>query len=166
MRTDVHSPNNIVPSNYVEIMHYQARGGMFAEGFGYDCESELVYDGNGVAIGKNAHTSNNCCVTRFMATHNVTLAECSPAHSNVGLRCGVCGASFRRGSLYRHEPSGEYIFLGHDCAAKYELQHDLTAFELREKREQKRVKTLKSRYTNAQKREAWLALTPGLAEAR
>jgi hypothetical protein len=35
--------------------------------------------------------------------------------------CSVCGAYFIHGEVWRHEATGEYITLGHTCAAKYEM---------------------------------------------
>lgn len=42
------------------------------------------------------------------------------ATGNTG-KCSVCGAHFVYGQVWRHEPSGELIHVGHDCADKYEL---------------------------------------------
>jgi hypothetical protein len=35
--------------------------------------------------------------------------------------CSICGAWFVHGECWRHEATGEYITIGHTCAAKYEM---------------------------------------------
>lgn len=36
-------------------------------------------------------------------------------------KCDVCGAVFKTGMVYRHEPSGDHIVVGHQCGAKIGL---------------------------------------------
>ena len=45
-------------------------------------------------------------------------------------KCSVCGANFNYGDLWKHELTGELITVGHDCADKYSLMADRSAFEL------------------------------------
>lgn len=52
--------------------------------------------------------------------------------SGIMLKCDVCGSRHKFGSLFRHEPSGQYVKMGHDCARKYRLAFDLAAGRLRE----------------------------------
>ena len=44
-------------------------------------------------------------------------------------KCGVCGARFRYGDLWTHTPTGDFIFLGHDCSAKYSLLANRPEFD-------------------------------------
>lgn len=45
------------------------------------------------------------------------------------LHCDVCGAHFIHGEAWEHAPTGEIVFLGHTCAAKYEMHASDPAFE-------------------------------------
>jgi hypothetical protein len=45
-------------------------------------------------------------------------------------KCSVCGAHFNYGDLWLHVGTDELITLGHDCADKYEMMADRSAYEL------------------------------------
>jgi len=46
--------------------------------------------------------------------------------SNATNNCSACGANFVHGEVWRHCDTGEYITLGHQCAAKFEMFADFT----------------------------------------
>lgn len=80
-------------------------------------------------------------------------------------KCSICGANFIYGDIWVHEPSGEHLHVGHDCADKYEMLADRSAFEL----EHGRLKAASAREAakahNREVRQAFLDAHPGLAEA-
>lgn len=36
-------------------------------------------------------------------------------------KCGVCGAGFAMGEIWRHKDTNDLVHIGHDCVAKYEM---------------------------------------------
>ena len=99
-RTDCHRPGAIVPRDYVCLLSYSLPGvdGGFADpGFAVKEARELWMPAGSLPRGE-----------RF---------------GSLG-KCGVCGAHFRHGDIYRHEPTGHLVTMGHDCAGKYELVAD------------------------------------------
>lgn len=43
-------------------------------------------------------------------------------------KCGVCGATFRYGDVWMHEPTGDLVHFGHTCTEKYSMLADDPAF--------------------------------------
>ena len=80
-------------------------------------------------------------------------------------KCSVCGAHFNYGDLWLHEPSGELITVGHDCADKYSLLADRSAFELEvgNAKAARAAELLKVK--KAEERAAFFAQHPGLESA-
>lgn len=92
MRTDIHRPGAIVPSNYSWIEVYDIGG------------SDPRYDPpHGIDRVRKIE------------------AETTAAKFGAIGRCGVCGAAFRYGALWLHQPTGELVHMGRECAAKYAL---------------------------------------------
>ena len=89
-------------------------------------------------------------------------------HPNWGYRlgkCSVCGANFNYGDVWLHEPTQELITIGHDCADKYELMADRSAFEL-EVGNFKAARAVEiAKAEKAEKRAAFMENYPGLEEA-
>jgi hypothetical protein len=137
-RTDPHRPGAIIPTDYVFVLWYAIA--MEVDGWpqpprNVDIVAAMLHD---PAI-KWAETGG--------------LGHCS-----------VCGAYYKYGEVWRHEPTGEHIHVGHDCADKYNMltsraeweswhkeQHDLRAAAI-----QKRARVTA--------RDAFFADRPGLAE--
>ncbi len=54
--------------------------------------------------------------------------ELANIHGNI-FQCDVCGAHYVHGDVWYHRPSGKYITIGHECAAKYQLVTDYSNYE-------------------------------------
>ena len=98
-RTDVHRLGAIVPTDYIPLISYSGGG---ADGEPPINLKEVRAFCEAIGWGREGHPSG-----KRMFGH-------------VG-KCGVCGAHYRHGDLYQHEPTGDLVHMGHDCAEKYEL---------------------------------------------
>ncbi len=84
-------------------------------------------------------------------------------HSNGS--CTICGTWFRHGALLRHDPTGEVIQIGHQCARSHALALNDTAW-LRSKKKKARLRMAElSKMRNAKKRAEILAQHAGLEDA-
>jgi len=102
IRTDPHRPGLFVPANYTLLVSYV---------FGHAFMPPINVDR----------------ARAFMAMHPLF------KHPTWGFslgKCSVCGAHFNYGDVWLHAPSGELVTVGHDCADKYDLMADRSAFEL------------------------------------
>ncbi len=43
--------------------------------------------------------------------------------------CGVCGAQFKYGAVFHHEPTQARVHMGHDCAGKYQMLANFAAWD-------------------------------------
>jgi hypothetical protein len=153
-RTDTHRAGAIIPAHYREVLHYELPGGDGMH-FAWDCERPTFEMGSGGGCKGHPHFGDACCVRRLQ-TSGVKFAE----HGAPG-KCTACGAAFRRGAVFVHD-NGEHIHLGHDCADKYEMLMDRSAFEVEMGRHQKARATQLVRQQNAEERAAFLDAHPGL----
>jgi len=79
--------------------------------------------------------------------------------------CSVCGAHYKYGDLWRHTGLNEYIHVGHDCADKYSMIADRSAFELEmDRRSEAKAAIILAKQTEEQK-QAFFSLHPGLEAA-
>jgi hypothetical protein len=101
-----------------------------------------------------------CCVIGLLHIARATFA----ATGGTG-KCSVCGASFIYGDVWVHEPSGEHIHVGHDCASKYSLMTDRSAWELANDRMRAAMALQIEKARKTKERAAFLAAHPGLEEA-
>jgi hypothetical protein len=134
-RTDPHRKGAIVPGNYEYVLSYWTGSSQDPDGYGLD---ELM------------HLQNS-------GAHFFSGPE------SVG-KCDACGARFGTGDVWHHIPTDEYIHLGHDCAAKYGLLVDRSAFELSLERHRAATAVVLQRKINDDKRKAFLEANPGLEE--
>lgn len=164
-RTDVHRPSAIIPANYEQWNDYSLAGSDGVPPMGVDCAMPFTtYDAQGRATGVVTPTcadSGRCCVR---STERHARAEGRAIYGQAG-RCGVCGAYFRHGSMFKHEPTGEIVHMGHDCAQKYGMMIDLSAFEIEQGRHERAHATAITRAANAAKRDAFCDAHPGLSAA-
>jgi hypothetical protein len=77
-------------------------------------------------------------------------------------KCDVCGAVYVHGDVWRHKPSGELIFIGHDCADKYELLTSRSEWELAMGRLRKAAAVECEKARRADARKAFYEAHPGL----
>lgn len=160
-RTDPHRPSALVPADYEQWVDYDCGGQWPQLPIGVDCTRPVpTYDeqgrSTGVYVGTHG-TADRCCVRR--AT-DVARTEGRAVFGNLGT-CGVCGAHFRYGTLFRHT-SGALVHMGHDCASKYEMMYDMSATELERGRLDRALATAVRRQQNENERTAFLAKHPGL----
>lgn len=137
-RADTHRPGAIIPAEYQFVLAYAGpttHMGLTIPSINVDKVVELRRSG-----------------AKFALTGST-------------FNCSVCGAAFKEGQIWRHEPSGEHIYVGHQCAVKYQLLADLSAFELEQGRVRDAAAREFQRKINAEQRAAFLAANPGLEAA-
>lgn len=80
--------------------------------------------------------------------------------------CSVCGAHFRSGEVWFHNPTSQYIFLGCDCAQKYDMIREYEpAWDAARAAHDRATAARRIAEQNREEREAFLNEHPGLAEA-
>ena len=135
-RTDSHRPSAIIPADYAYVLSYHL-----------------------------ATTCSGWPVPPFNIDAVVTLQSSSrfAATGSIG-QCSVCGARFVYGDVWRHD-SGEHIHIGWECAEKYQMLVDRSAFELEVDRRKAASGAACLRAHNAQIRLDFLSQYPGLDAA-
>lgn len=101
-RTDIHRPGAIQPDRYLYCFSYQLPG--------MDPLMDPPW---------NLDTLHTVLAT--------AQADGTAVFGGTG-KCGVCGASFRNGDLWKHVDSGDLVHLGHNCADKYGMLADRADF--------------------------------------
>lgn len=170
-RSDTHRPGAIVPAHYTHWLTYSLPtmdGGWPIPAIGVDCATPYAKRGDkGQALEMvypKCPDTGRCCVRSAERHVRATWIEgVDPVYGSTG-KCGVCGAHFVYGSMFRHDPTGELVHMGHDCAQKYEAMYDLSAWELENKRERKAAAKHIKRTMNDRERQAFLDLHPGLEQ--
>lgn len=137
-RTDIHRAGAIVPFDYSFVLFYQR---------------DVMEHGEPVP-------PINIDVVLDMQAKGIPFAK----HGGLG-RCTVCGARFKIGEVWKHEPTGVHIHIGTDCARKYEMLVDRTEFELQVERAREGARRSARTKANSAERAEFLAAHPGLAEA-
>lgn len=140
-RTDCHRPGLFIPGNYTYLLSY--------------------------VIGRPAWCPWMPRLELDRA-REIARPEVTFKHPTWGFqlgKCSVCGALFNYGDLWRHEPTGDIITMGHDCADKYAFMADRSAFllEVGRVKEARAVEIKKER--EAAKRAKFLAENEGLEAA-
>lgn len=136
-RTDIHRSGAIIPANYEYRLSYH-----------------LATMDNGWPIPP----FNIDLIIELQSSQKFA------AHGGLG-RCTVCGASYIYGDVWIHTPTQEHIHVGHECAAKYEMLADRSAFELEAGCRKAAAGRACERAAKAEERAAFLASHSGLAEA-
>jgi hypothetical protein len=136
-RTDIHRPGAIVPANYTYYTSYAL-----------------------------ATTVDSWPVPPWNVELVLNLQATRPFAKTGGLgKCSICGANFIYGDIWVHEPTGEHLHVGHDCAAKYEMLADRSQFELEHGRLKAATATQALKAHNAEIRKAFLDAHEGLEAA-
>lgn len=164
-RTDCHRPGAIVPADYRYVFSFAlstSSGGGFVRGYRVNCEVDLrrvSRTGEILADGTHLQADGGCCVAGLRA-HGAVFA----LHSSPG-RCTVCGARYIEGDVWLHVPTNQYICVGHDCADKYSLLADRSAFEMAQLRAKKEAQRQGAATRHEVQRTNFLAQHPGLEDA-
>jgi hypothetical protein len=110
MRTDVHAPKNFDPADYEWV--------------------GLFYQGGDIAMLLYSRSP-------WMQKIRETLRS-NPFHGNHYEKgtCDHCGAWFDYGEVYKHTPTGQYVCVGHICAAKAFGCSDKQTFQYRQLKKQ------------------------------
>lgn len=173
-RTDTHRPGAIIPAEYEYVFSYLIGQSWPLRNMRTNCEVDNRVDdykvdtqsGQPVLVssipGKHSE-AGNCCLAALRSNPNVKFAHVRDEEGSG--KCTVCGAWFKAGDVWRHTPSGEYIHIGHNCADKYGLMADRSAFELERERIDRAAATWIQREQNSEERQAFLDKHPGLSEA-
>jgi hypothetical protein len=166
-RTDPHRPGAIVPANYSYVFSYNGAssdGGWPIPSFGINCELDRRTDvrdkdGKHVSTTNGEHDADGlCCVIGLLHVAKVTVI-------GNACKCTICGAHFVHGDVWKHNPTGEFIHLGHTCAQKYEMLADRSEFELAAGRHAAAAARECQAAANAEARADFLEKNPGLAAA-
>jgi hypothetical protein len=134
IRTDEHRPGAIVPANYSVAVSYS-----YGASYGWNLGMPIV------------------------RMHEMCAAALGQKVYGVAGKCGVCGARYCYGDLWIHM-SGDLVHVGHECSAKYLGWVDRTEWQLAHERELAKHKVLRARERGAEKRAAFLAANPDLAQ--
>lgn len=136
-RTDPHRPGAIIPGNYSHI---------------------LFYHGPISFCGQMLPAFNVDKVLKLRETEKF-------AKTGKPFKCSVCGAAFNEGEIWKHNETGEHIYLGHQCAEKYGLLADRSEYELEMGRQKQAAAVQVQKALNAEARIEFLSKHPGLEEA-
>ena len=148
-RTDPHRPGVIMPSQYSYVLSYNCAtsdGGWPIPSFGINCELDrrvILKDqetGKETIINGKHDADGECCQCGLLGAGKTV-------RSGPG-KCTVCGASFVYGDIWKHEPTGEYIHLGHDCADKYQLLADRSEWEMADAKARRTAIAMATRASN------------------
>ena len=104
-RIDIHRPSTIQPRDYEFVLAYAM-----------------------------PTTDQGVPVPAYNLDVVIALHKSQPFATTTPGKCTVCGARYVDGQVWRHEPTGEHIHIGHDCARKYDLLANLSTHELALKR--------------------------------
>ena len=139
VRVDIHSPGSLLPDDYTCVACFSFPTGEM----GADPE---------------------CDMYEWSAWEKENPGAPTPTtHRNGG--CTICGTHFRHGALLRHNPTGEVLQIGHNCARRHDLALADTAWLRKKKKKSKLRMAELSKSRNARKRAEILAKHEGLEDA-
>jgi hypothetical protein len=130
-RTDIHRTSQIVTEEYAYVFtfaHARMCGGWPEPSFNFNCALDRAEggrrdrDATGEHVGGIHRADGRCCIVGLQAQRAVGAAKFAD-HGSPST-CTVCGARFNDGDVWFHEPTSTYLFIGHECAEKYQLLAD------------------------------------------
>lgn len=130
-RTDIHSEKSLTPEDY-SIVEYFYLGLPQVSLFGL---SELYLK---IVLDAKKRLE---AIRTLVAEHGANI------HPGIG-RCDHCGAHYKHGALVKHDPSGEYLTIGWQCA---DNRFDLGNIDYERKRIQKVLKIIAARRSKFRK---------------
>lgn len=166
-RTDPHRPGAIIPAHYEPVLSFSlasSEGGWPVPSYRINCvldgHFEVGPDGKQTTTWiPGTHGTGSCCVIRLRELGMTFALGGGPG------KCTVCGAHYVHGDAWRHIPTGEIVFLGHDCAAKYEMLMDRSAYELEMGRRRAATARMAEQARRDELEKAFCEAHPGMAEA-
>ena len=166
-RNDLHRVGAIIPTDYTYVLTYNKQtmvDGDTVPAFGINCQLDRRSYGGPPAyelLSAGEHDADGrCCVVGLMNIARVLFAE----HGGTG-KCTICGAAFVYGDVWRHNPTGEHIHVGHTCAEKYNMLAERGSFDARRESFVRRTAAHRLAEKNREERALFLIQHPGLAEA-
>jgi hypothetical protein len=138
-RTDPHKPGSIVPFDYEYVLSYCSPGSQPWDNWNMDAVRALCEN---IGWGRGE----------------------TKMFGHVG-KCGICGATYRNGDMWRHVPTGDIVHVGHNCADKYSMVTERPGFEAALELLKKRRAAFIAETKRQMIREKFLATVPGLEEA-
>lgn len=138
-REDLHRPSAIVPNDYTYILGYLTPGSEPWDFYNMDFARKAC---EAIQWGRGE----------------------TKMFGHIG-KCGVCGAHFREGVIWKHEPTGALVHMGHDCSDKLELHQSDPDFVAAVESLKKRRKAVFQASQNAVQRQKLLDANPGLEGA-
>lgn len=138
-RTDPHKPGNIVPFDYEYVLSY-------------------------CSPGSQPWDSWNMVAVRALHS-NIDYGRGETKLFGQTGKCGICGAAYRNGDVWRHVPTGDIVHVGHNCADKYSMVTERPGFEAALELLKKRRAAFIAETKRQMLREKFLASQPGLEEA-
>ena len=162
-RTDPHRPGAIIPAHYEYALSFNlatTQDGWPVPSYGINCELDRRHEVDGQIVNGKHDADGRCCTIglRLIGKHKYALGG-GPG------KCTVCGACYIYGDAWIHKPTGDVVFLGHDCAQKYSLLADRSEHELALGRLRQAAATACLRAAKADQRAAFLLEHPGLEAA-
>jgi hypothetical protein len=168
-RIDCHRPGAVIPADYGYVFSYNLAtrmDGWPLPSLGVNCEldrrrTEKDADGNVRVINGEHNADGQCCIIGLRQVAHATFAA---PYGTTG-KCSICGTRFIYGDVWRHTGTGEYLHVGHQCADKYALMADRSAWELANGRARAALAVEIEKAQRAEERKAFFADNPGLEEA-
>ena len=137
-RADIHRPSAIRPEEYAYVLSYS---------LATTCDGWPV-----PAVNVDAVMALRAAGARFAMTGGLG-------------KCSVCGAAYVYGDVWQHEPTGEHVHVGHDCADKYQLIADRREYEREIGAARVRSAREHESAMRVERRAAYLAERPDIAAA-
>ena len=117
MRNDIHSPANVIPSDYAYVGSFDQWPSVGAFVSPVRADYDTVFGTVNALTWEHAeYTAGRRLIGNDgVHLHHVGDANVEPSLSG-GANCDHCGARIRYVTVYRHTPTGKVVAVGNDCA--------------------------------------------------